>query len=56
MWVYLTALPGGLIADYLTGARLAVFFGGIIIALGHVSMVFHSMTSFYLGLAMNWWA
>lgn len=52
MSVYLTALPGGLIADYLTGARLAVFLGGIIIALGHVSMVFHSMTSFYLGLAL----
>jgi proton-dependent oligopeptide transporter, POT family len=52
MSVYLTALPGGLIADYLTGARLAVFLGGIIIALGHVSMVFHSMTTFYLGLAL----
>ena len=32
MSVYLTAVPGGLIADYLTGARLAVFIGGIIIA------------------------
>ena len=42
MAVYLTALPGGLVADYLTGARLAVFIGGIIIALGHFSMVFHS--------------
>jgi POT family proton-dependent oligopeptide transporter len=52
MSVYLTALPGGLIADYLTGARLAVFLGGLIIALGHVSMVFHSMTTFYLGLAL----
>jgi len=52
MWVYLTALPGGLIADYVTGARLAVFLGGLIIALGHISMVFHSMTSFYLGLGL----
>ena len=52
MSVYLTALPGGLIADYLTGARLAVFLGGLIIALGHISMVFHSMTTFYLGLAL----
>jgi POT family proton-dependent oligopeptide transporter len=32
MAVYLTALPGGWIADYLTGARLAVLIGGIIIA------------------------
>ena len=52
MAVYLTALPGGLIADYVTGARLAVFIGGIIIACGHFSMVFHSMTFFYLGMAL----
>lgn len=50
--VYITALPGGLIADYLTGARLAVFIGGIIIAAGHFSMVFHSMSTFYLGMAL----
>src|SRR5919106_2955463 len=50
MAVYITALPGGLIADYLTGARLAVFLGGIIIAAGHFSMVFQSMTAFYLGM------
>lgn len=50
--VYLTAVPGGLIADYLTGARLAVFIGGIIIAAGHFSMVFRSTTAFYLGLIL----
>ncbi len=52
MSVYLTALPGGLIADYLTGARLAVFLGGVIIAAGHFSMVFRSSTTFYLGLIL----
>lgn len=52
MAVYLTALPGGLIADYLTGARTAVFLGGVIIACGHFSMVFHSLTFFYLGMAL----
>ena len=52
MSVYLTAVPGGLVADYLTGARLAVFLGGVIIACGHFSMVFQSMTAFYLGLAL----
>ena len=52
MSVYLTALPGGLIADYLTGARLAVLLGGIVIAFGHFSMIFHSMTTFYLGMAL----
>ena len=52
MAVYLTALPGGLIADYFLGARLAVLIGGIIITFGHFSMVFHSMTSFYLGMCL----
>lgn len=52
MAVYLTALPGGLIADYVTGARRAVFLGGIIIACGHFAMVFHSLTFFYLGLSL----
>jgi len=52
MSVYLTALPGGLIADHWLGARLAVLLGGIVIACGHFSMVFHSMTSFYLGMVL----
>jgi POT family proton-dependent oligopeptide transporter len=52
MSVYLTAVPGGLIADYLTGARLAVFIGGIIIAAGHFAIAFGSMTSFYIGLVL----
>ena len=52
MSVYLTALPGGLAADYLLGARLAVLVGGIVIALGHFSMVFHSTTFFYMGMAL----
>lgn len=52
MAVYLMAIPGGLLADYVTGARTAVFLGGLIIACGHFSMVFHSMTFFYLGMAL----
>lgn len=52
MSVYITALPGGLAADYLLGARLAVFLGGLIIAAGHFSMVFQSTTSFYLGMVL----
>jgi len=51
MSVYLTALPGGWFADYFTGARLAVLLGGIIIALGHFSMVFHSTNLVFLGMA-----
>jgi len=52
MWVYLTALPGGLMADRLLGAKLAVLLGGIVIACGHLSLIFHSMTLFYAGLAL----
>jgi proton-dependent oligopeptide transporter, POT family len=52
MSVYLTALPGGLIADRWLGAGLAVLVGGIVIACGHFSMVFHSMTSFYAGMVL----
>lgn len=52
MCVYLTALPGGMIADKLLGAKLAVLIGGIIIACGHFSMVVPSLTFFYLGMAL----
>jgi proton-dependent oligopeptide transporter, POT family len=52
MFVYLTNLPGGLIADKLLGARLAVLIGGIIIACGHFSMVFPTLPFFYAGLAL----
>lgn len=52
MSVYLTAVPGGWIADRILGARLAVLIGGIIIALGHFSMAFPSLPSFYGGMAM----
>ena len=52
MSVYLTALPGGLIADKWLGARLAVLLGGIIIACGHFTMVFASTTTLYAGMAL----
>ncbi|MEJ7712897.1 MAG: oligopeptide:H+ symporter [Pyrinomonadaceae bacterium] len=52
MSVYLTALPGGLIADRILGARLAVLIGGIIIACGHFTMVFPSITFFYAGMVL----
>ncbi len=52
MCVYLAALPGGMIADRWLGAPLAVLLGGIVIAFGHFSMVFTSMTAFYLGMIL----
>jgi len=50
--VYMTTLPGGWIADRLIGQRRAVLYGGIIIAAGHFSMAFSSLTTFYIGLTL----
>src|SRR5438874_5541585 len=50
--VYAAAIPGGLIADRLLGQYRSVFVGGVIIALGHFSMAFPSVTTFYLGLCL----
>lgn len=38
MGVYLLALPGGWLADRLIGLKKSVWYGGIIIALGHLTM------------------
>lgn len=48
--VYIMSLPGGWVADRLIGQRQAVFVGGVIITLGHISLMFHGLTTFYLGL------
>jgi len=48
--VYLTALPGGWLADRFLGQRRAVLYGGTVIMLGHVCLAVPSLTSFYLGL------
>src|SRR6202171_3990733 len=36
--VYLASLPGGWLADRLLGLRRAIWYGGILIALGHLSI------------------
>jgi POT family proton-dependent oligopeptide transporter len=48
--VYLTPLVGGWIADRYLGTRLSVLLGGAVIACGHFSLAFPSITTFYLGL------
>ncbi|HEY9788349.1 MAG TPA: peptide MFS transporter [Candidatus Obscuribacterales bacterium] len=52
MSVYLTSIPGGLIADRLLGARLCILLGGIIIACGHFTLAFPSLFAFYGGLLL----
>jgi POT family proton-dependent oligopeptide transporter len=50
--VYALALPGGWIADRLLGKRVSVLWGGIIIALGHYTLVIPNQQTFYVGLAL----
>src|SRR5438445_9536178 len=45
--VYMTSLPGGWVADRFMGQRRAVFYGGVVIASGHFSMAFPSLTTLY---------
>lgn len=52
MLVYLTPILGGYIADKFLGTRRAVVLGGFIIAAGHASLFFDTLTSFYLGLGL----
>jgi len=49
-FVYLLALPGGWIADRLIGARKAIWYGGIIIMIGHFILAIPNQTTFFLGL------
>lgn len=50
MFVYLLALPGGWLADRFFGLRKSVFYGGCIIALGHLCLAFPTQETFFLGL------
>ena len=51
--VYLASLPGGWIADRWLGLQRAIWYGGVLIAIGHLSIalssVFHQAT-FFVGL------
>ncbi len=50
--VYIVSLPGGWVADRITGQRRAVLWGGIFIALGEYALAIPRMESFYLGLGL----
>jgi len=50
--VYLAALPGGWVGDRLLGARASVWWGGIIIATGHLVLGLGGSRSFFLGLLL----
>ncbi|MEO7456844.1 MAG: peptide MFS transporter, partial [Gemmatimonadaceae bacterium] len=53
--VYLASLPGGWIADRWLGLRRAVWWGGVLIALGHLSIALSAVfahQAFFLGLIL----
>lgn len=50
--VYLLTLPGGWMADRLIGAQKAIWYGGIIIMLGHFTLAIPSETTFFIGLIL----
>jgi len=50
--LYLTPIVGGWVADKITGYRVAVVIGCLIMTLGHASMALETTMTFYLGLAL----
>jgi POT family proton-dependent oligopeptide transporter len=50
--LYLTPIIGGWVADKITGYRIAVVIGCLIMTLGHASMALESTLTFYIGLAL----
>ncbi len=50
--LYLTPIVGGWFADKISGYRIAVVIGCLIMTLGHASMAIETTMTFYLGLAL----
>jgi len=48
--VYFMGLPGGWIADRLLGGQKAVWYGGIVIMIGHIILAIPSDETFFIGL------
>jgi POT family proton-dependent oligopeptide transporter len=48
--VYFAGLPGGWIADRMIGGQNAVFYGGVIIMIGHIILAIPHDASFFIGL------
>ena len=46
------AIVGGIIADRMIGQYRSVLYGGVLIMLGHISLVFPALPFFYAGLAL----
>ena len=52
MFVYLTSIPGGWIADKFIGQKKAVMLGGILLCLGHGILAVDAQWAFFTGLVL----
>jgi len=52
MLVYVASIPGGIIADRITGQRKAVMIGGLLLVAGHGILAIEAMWAFYSGLGL----
>ncbi|WP_115461176.1 peptide MFS transporter [Winogradskyella aurantiaca] len=52
LFVYLTPLLGGWLADNKIGYRMAVVIGALLMTLGHASMAVETPTSLYIGITL----
>ena len=52
MLVYVMSIPGGFIADRWLGQKKTVFLGGLLIAVGQLTLAVDNMVSFYTGLML----
>ena len=50
--VYLVGLPGGWFADRMIGQQRAVLWGGVLLAVGYLSLAIPGLTAFYIGLGI----
>ena len=50
--VYLSSIPGGILADKLIGQKKAVILGGLLLVAGHSILAFQSLITFYIGLGL----
>src|SRR5580765_1196243 len=50
--VYLSALPGGWVGDRLLGSKRSVWWGGLVIVLGHAVLALPFGATFFLGLLL----
>ncbi|MFK7999213.1 MAG: peptide MFS transporter [Polyangiales bacterium] len=52
MLVYVASIPGGLIADKITGQKKAVLIGGLVLCAGHLVLALPGIEMFYSGLGL----